>query len=185
MKDGKLVPPEFTVNILVNAMIATPAKSGVYLVDGFPREVQQATLFEKMVCEVHQVLFYDVPQEVLTARCLKRAENSGRADDNPETIAKRVQTYVDQSLPVIDFYKSFGKVYHIDALHGISDVYKKTKEALLPQCMSMLGPKISGKSTLGNLMAARTNMKLVDFNYFVKGNGLVGQSDEVITSQLI
>lgn len=68
---------------------------------------------------------------------------------------------------------------------GIAEVYEKTKEALLPQCMSMLGPTISGKSTIGNMIAARTNMKLVDFNLFVKANGLVGQSDEVITQQFI
>lgn len=90
MNEGKLVPAEFTVNVLVNAMIATPAKTGVYLVDGFPREIAQATLFEKMVCEVHQVLFYDVPQEIMEARCMKRAETSGRSDDNAETIKKRV-----------------------------------------------------------------------------------------------
>jgi UMP-CMP kinase len=132
MDEGKLVPPEFTVDVLVNAMIASPAKTGVYLVDGFPREIAQATMFEKKVCEVHQVLFYDVPQDVMEARCMKRAETSGRSDDNAETIKKRVQTYFDQSLPVVDFYKQFGKVNHINAMASISDVYKCTKDAILP-----------------------------------------------------
>jgi shikimate kinase len=68
---------------------------------------------------------------------------------------------------------------------SIGEVYEKNKEALLPQCMSMLGPKISGKTTIGTLMAARTNMKLVDFNFFIKASGLVGQSDEDITQQFI
>lgn len=43
-------------------------------------------------------------------RCMKRAETSGRADDNADTIKARVQTYFDQTLPVVDFYKKFGKV---------------------------------------------------------------------------
>jgi shikimate kinase len=49
----------------------------------------------------------------------------------------------------------------------------------------VLGPKISGKSTIGTVIAARTNMKLVDFNFFIKASGLVGQSDEDITQQFI
>jgi UMP-CMP kinase len=51
----------------------------------------------------------------MVERCLKRAETSGRSDDNPDTIKKRVQNYFDQSLPVIDYYKRFGKVFEIDA----------------------------------------------------------------------
>ena len=47
---------------------------------------------------------------------MKRAETSGRSDDNAETIKKRVQNYFDQSYPVIEYYKKFGKVRKIDAL---------------------------------------------------------------------
>ena len=56
-------------------------------------------------------------------RCMKRAETSGRSDDNPETIKTRVQNYFDQSLPVVDYYRKFGKVRHIDATGSIADVY--------------------------------------------------------------
>lgn len=116
---------------------------------------------------------------------MKRAETSGRSDDNAETIKTRVQNYFDQSLPVVDYYKKFGKVRHIDATGNISQVYAQSKTAVLPQCMFVLGPKASGKSTIGAAMAARTNMKLIDFNGFVAANGLDGQDDESVTSQFI
>lgn len=142
-------------------------------------------MFENMVTEVHQILYYDVPKEVMRERILKRAESSGRADDNEEAIAKRVETYFSESLPVIQFYKNFGKVAEINACGSVADVYCDTKKALLPQCMCLLGPKVSGKTTIGRAMAERTNMKLVDFCEFIRTNGLVGQNDEVVTAQFI
>ena len=54
---------------------------------------------------------------------MKRAETSGRADDNAETIIARVQNYFAQTIPVVDYYKKFGKVRHIDATGSISEVY--------------------------------------------------------------
>lgn len=135
--------------------------------------------------EVFQVLYYDVPQELMQQRCMKRAETSGRSDDNAETIIKRVENYFTQTVPVVDYYKKFGKVRHIDATGTIPEVYAKSKAAVLPQVMFMLGPKASGKSTIGSTMAARTNMKLVDFNHFVSSNGLEGQDDETITTHFI
>lgn len=63
---------------------------------------------------------------------MKRAETSGRDDDNAETIKKRIQQFFDQSLPVVDYYKRFGKVRKIDATGGISEVYAQSKDAVLP-----------------------------------------------------
>jgi len=60
------------------------------LIDGFPRAVDQAMYFERHVVEAFQVLYYDVPQETMLERCMKRAETSGRSDDNAETIKTRV-----------------------------------------------------------------------------------------------
>lgn len=88
-------------------------------------------------------------------------------------------------MPVVDYYKKFGKVRHIDATGSISEVYACSKAAVLPQVMFILGPKASGKSTIGQTMASRTNMKLIDFNQFVQCNGLDGQDDETVTTHFI
>jgi adenylate kinase len=126
-----------------------------------------------------------VPQEVMLERCMKRAETSGRADDNAETIKKRVQNYFDQSYPVIEYYKKFGKVRKIDATGDISEVYAQTKEAILPQTMFVLGPKCSGKSEIAKNLADRTNMTHIVFDDFVKENDLADEDDETVTMALI
>ena len=94
--------------------------------------MDQAVYFEKNVVEASQILFYDVPQEKMIERCMKRAETSGRSDDNAETIKARVQTYFDQALPLVDYYKQFGKLRHIDATGDIASVYAQSKAAVLP-----------------------------------------------------
>jgi adenylate kinase family enzyme len=68
----------------------------------------------------------------MVERCLKRAETSGRSDDNPDTIKKRVQNYFDQSYPVVEYYSRFGKVFKIDATGDVGQVYEQTKNAILP-----------------------------------------------------
>jgi adenylate kinase family enzyme len=64
---------------------------------------------------------------------MKRAESSGREDDNEDTILKRVDTYLETSEPVVDYYKKFGKVRIVDA-NGTDEgaIYAKAKEAILP-----------------------------------------------------
>lgn len=63
---------------------------------------------------------------------MKRAETSGRADDNEETIKKRIQQFCDQSMAVVEYYQRFGKVRRIDATGTISEVYAQSKDAVLP-----------------------------------------------------
>jgi adenylate kinase family enzyme len=74
MAEGGLVPFELTVQILINGLIANPSKN--YLIDGFPRSVEQAIYFEQHVCECQSVLFYDVSEDTLMERCLARASSS-------------------------------------------------------------------------------------------------------------
>jgi adenylate kinase len=102
MADGRLVSTETTIKILFNGMMANPART--YLIDGFPRAVDQAILFEQTLLEVGVILHFEVTKETMFARCMKRAETSGRADDNEETINKRVDTYFESSEPVVAYY---------------------------------------------------------------------------------
>jgi len=110
----------------------------------------------------------------MTARMTKRAETSGRSDDNPETMKTRVENYYAMTLPVVDYYRKFGKVSQIDASGSIADVYEQSKRAVLPQCICLLGPKAAGKTTIGTALSQRTNAKLIDFNDFLMRHGLHG-----------
>jgi polynucleotide 5'-kinase involved in rRNA processing len=121
----------------------------------------------------------------MVQRCLKRAETSGRSDDNAETIKKRVQNYFDTSYPVVEYYKKFGKVRKIDATGGISDVYRQTKEAILPQTMFVLGPIASGKTFIATNLAERTNMNMINFDEWVVEKGLQDADDETTCMALI
>ena len=71
--------------------------------------------FEQSLIECQTIIHFEVTKETMFARCMKRAESSGKEDDNEDTINKRVETYLETTEPVIDYYKKFGKVRLIDA----------------------------------------------------------------------
>ena len=88
IKDGKIVPMEVTIQLLENAMRATIDENGIrkFLIDGFPRKMDQAIKFEEVVVPSKFTLFFDCPEETMRSRLLKRGETSGRSDDNEESI---------------------------------------------------------------------------------------------------
>ncbi len=134
IKDGKIVPMEVTVQLLENAMTEVVEKDkdhkGKFLIDGFPRKMDQALKFEETVCPSKFVLFYDCPEEEMQKRLLKRGETSGRSDDNAESIKKRFKTFVETSMPVVDFFQKQNRVIKIVATKTPDEVYKETKQKL-------------------------------------------------------
>ncbi|TQN73588.1 UMP-CMP kinase [Colletotrichum shisoi] len=132
IKDGLIVPMEVTVQLLENAMTETIKKQGNkrFLIDGFPRKMDQAIKFEETVCPAKLVLFYDCPEDVMESRLLERGKTSGRADDNAESIRKRFRTFVETSMPVVDYYEKQGRVVKLDATPTPQDVYAKTRAEL-------------------------------------------------------
>jgi UMP-CMP kinase len=135
--EGKIVPMEVTVALLSNAMaesLATnppPAGSKArFLIDGFPRKLDQAVFFEATVCPSELVLFLDCPEEVMEQRLLKRGETSGRDDDNAESIRKRFRTFVETSMPVVDDFEKKGKVVKVQATGSVEDVFAQVKAGI-------------------------------------------------------
>eukprot|EP00879_Flechtneria_rotunda_P017197 GHRR01018013.1.p1 GENE.GHRR01018013.1~~GHRR01018013.1.p1 ORF type:complete len:147 (+),score=56.23 GHRR01018013.1:558-998(+) len=128
MKEGKLVPMEVIIGLLRTAMIKSNAKE--FLIDGFPRALDQADMFERMVKPAELVLAFDCPEEVMEQRLLKRGETSGRTDDNAETIRKRFNTFVEQSLPVITHYDQLGKCHRISAVPLPDQVFEEVQKAI-------------------------------------------------------
>ena len=123
---------EVTVALLENAMRDAIAKQGKYkfLIDGFPRKLDQAYKFEEDVCPSAFTLFFDCPEEVMLKRLLKRGETSGRDDDNIESIKKRFRTFTETSYPVVEYFRSRGKVIDIDATDTPEGVYAHVKQQL-------------------------------------------------------
>ncbi|KAF7547883.1 hypothetical protein G7046_g8865 [Stylonectria norvegica] len=134
IKNGLIVPMEVTVQLLENAMgdilRAAGSTKGRFLIDGFPRKLDQAEKFETSVCPAKLVLFFDCPEDVMEARLLERGKTSGRSDDNAESIRKRFRTFIETSMPVVDYFEKDGKVIKVQATTTPDKVFAKTLEAL-------------------------------------------------------
>lgn len=134
IKNGLIVPMEVTVQLLENAMTEALTKSGSkkgkFLIDGFPRKLDQAYKFEEAVCPAKLVLFYDCPEEVMEARLLERGKTSGRSDDNAESIRKRFRTFIETSMPVVDYFDKEGRVIKINATNTPAKVFEQTQKGL-------------------------------------------------------
>lgn len=134
IKNGLIVPMEVTVQLLENAMTEAVNKSGgkkgKFLIDGFPRKMDQAHKFEEAVCPAKMVLFYDCPEDVMESRLLERGKTSGRSDDNAESIRKRFRTFIETSMPVVDYYEKIGKVIKLDATATPDQVFANTQKRL-------------------------------------------------------
>jgi UMP-CMP kinase len=135
IKEGKIVPMEVTVKLLENAMHEKLGKEGSsvrgrFLIDGFPRQMDQAIFFEDSVCPSRCTLFLDCPEGVMKERLLNRGKTSGRSDDNEESIKKRFKTFVETSMPVVDYFEQQGKVVKVSAAGSVGEVYEDVVKGL-------------------------------------------------------
>ena len=82
-----------------------------FLVDGFPRTVSQAKKFEERIRPSDLVLYFDCPENTMSARLTERSKTSGRSDDTPSSVKQRLKTFKKETLPVIEFFQSQGKLH--------------------------------------------------------------------------
>ena len=150
---GRLVPDEVTIQIVKERLEKDDCKNG-YLLDGFPRTVSQAEALDGF-SEIDSVVNIDVPLHKLMRRITGRrvcgkcgesyhidyldgstscrkcdGELIQRADDNEETVGKRLEVYEKQTAPLIDHYKSKGKLIDIDGDGDIDSVFAAIVERL-------------------------------------------------------
>lgn len=127
MEKGELVPLDTVLQLLKEAMLAKASTSKGFLIDGYPREMEQGIRFEKEVAPCQFALYFDVSDETMTKRLLGRAETSGRVDDNEETIKKRLKTFHDITTPVVEYYEKEGKLKKVVAEAGPDEVFKEVE----------------------------------------------------------
>ena len=130
---GQLIPDELMIDILASVFDSFKDSKGV-IFDGFPRTIAQAEALKKMLAErgqdVSLMLDLEVPEDELMVRLIKRGKDSGRADDNEETIKKRLHVYHSQTSPLIDWYKNEKKYQHINGLGTMDGIFADICEAV-------------------------------------------------------
>lgn len=124
---GKLVPTDVTARMVASRLDEDDAKEG-FLLDGFPRSVEQATLLQEMLeasgHELDAVINYQVSEDVVVERMLAR----GRADDNEDTIRTRLEVYHTETAPLIEHYGD--AIITIAAEGTVEDINERTLAAL-------------------------------------------------------
>ena len=124
---GQLIPDSLMIQILEDILDNEPkAKDGVIL-DGFPRTVPQADalkkFFESRGQKLHHVIGLEVPEDELVDRMIKRGEQTGRADDNIDTIKNRLKVYHESTTPLRDYYMKEGKYRAINGSGSVDDIF--------------------------------------------------------------
>ena len=160
MDQGKLVPDELTVKILLDRVAQADCANG-YVLDGFPRTIPQAEVLDKALCELNDAIDFainvDVPDENIVKRMSGRraclscgatyhiehippkqegicdkcgSELILRDDDKPETVKKRLDVYHAQTQPLIEYYTKKGILKSVDGTVDMMDVFAKITDIL-------------------------------------------------------
>ncbi|PZO21972.1 MAG: adenylate kinase [Leptolyngbya foveolarum] len=113
MSAGELVPDDLILDLIRERLSENDTATG-WLLDGFPRNVEQAEFLNKLLAEINQtcdvVINLEVPDDELVTRMLSR----GRADDKEAVIRNRLEVYREQTEPLIDLYKGSGQLRSVD-----------------------------------------------------------------------
>lgn len=134
ISQGHLIPDELMISILDHTLESNVETARGVIFDGFPRTIEQARALNEMLArrgsKVHAVVGLEVEDSELIDRLLKRGQDSGRSDDNLETINERLQVYNRQTAPLRDFYKAEGKYHGVKGSGAIDDIFNSIKQEL-------------------------------------------------------
>lgn len=131
---GNLVPHEIIMKVVKEAIAARP-KTQKILFDGIPRDTNQMKDFDAIMQDAgrdfHCIHILLSPEEGIQ-RVLGRAKVEGRKDDaDTAVIQKRMNTFIEKTMPVIEKYKGEGKIIEIDGQKSVEDVYEEMKKAAM------------------------------------------------------
>ena len=126
---GNIVPSEITVELLRNAIVeASGSTQTGFLIDGFPRKLDQAQMFEDGIAKARGIVYFDCSMEEMEKRLLARAAaGSDRSDDNIDAIRHRFKVNVEQCMPVVEKYDAEKRCFRIDAGRDRDVVYGEVK----------------------------------------------------------
>lgn len=125
---GQLIPDELMIDVLADWLDQHPeATAKGVIFDGFPRTIHQAHVLQEMLAQrgtkVHAVIGLEVPEDRLVDRMMNRGRETGRADDNLDTIKKRLEVYHRQTSPLKEYYIKEGKYHKVDGDGNVDRIF--------------------------------------------------------------
>lgn len=132
---GQLIPDELMIRVLEHVLDANPQLTGKGVIfDGFPRTIDQAKALKTMLAsrgsKVHAVVGLEVPEDELVRRMINRGKETGRADDNLDTIKQRLAVYHNQTSPLREYYIGEGKYHGIDGAGDVDEIFGRITRSL-------------------------------------------------------
>ncbi len=127
ISQGHLIPDDLMLSIIDELLDSDGVKGKNVIFDGFPRTVKQAEELEKLLdkrgAAVDTVIGLEVPDEELIARLINRGKESGRADDNIDTIKERLSVYHTQTQPLRKYYENRGNYKSINGSRAVDEIF--------------------------------------------------------------
>ena len=131
--NGNLVPDKLILKIIENRLKAKDLQKG-YLLDGFPRTINQAEGLQKIIVQLkhklNNVISLTANEEELIKRLVKRGKDSGRSDESPEIIRHRQKVYWTQTAPLLEYYSEKKILKKVNGLGNIRDITKCILETI-------------------------------------------------------
>lgn len=125
MERGDLVPDALVLDMLRKPVIAAAAAGG-YVLDGFPRTVEQAEagygIAKDLGVSVQLAVYLEVPREELVERIVNRGLTSGRADDTREVVERRLDVYETHTWPLLDYYRQRERLITVNGNRPVDEV---------------------------------------------------------------
>lgn len=132
---GQLLPDELMIQILDDELTRNAKGVNGVIFDGFPRTIPQALALEELLAKrgekLDAVIGLEVPEEELTQRLLNRGKETGRADDNTDTIKRRLEVYHNQTEPLRKHYEGTGMYMPVEGVGVVDEIFDRISDGLL------------------------------------------------------
>jgi len=133
LERGELVPDDLVIDVIRHRLGQADATHG-FVLDGFPRTVPQAEALDRLLVELGRpldaVLYLQADRQSLIERLGQRAEVEGRSDDRPDVIPHRIDVFLEQTAPLIDYYRRQSKLRLVDGTRPPDAVAASIREVI-------------------------------------------------------
>jgi adenylate kinase len=133
MEAGELVSDDLMIDLIHDRIAAPDARAG-FVLDGFPRTVEQAAALDRFLEgngeDVTAVLNMSVPEATLIGRLAGRSDQENRTDDRRETVLERLRVYHEKSEPLVEFYRGRGLLTDVDGVGDVAQITERIGNAL-------------------------------------------------------